>query len=112
MAVRASRPRCRVTRLANGLMGDAARIDDRDVRGAVLLDMPVEEQALTDLLGVRVRDLAAEKADRECGHGRRETLVGPCQKAQPRAHTSAPQPSRSRCSRCLKPATCGLSVTR
>src|SRR5215211_8543481 len=51
-------------------MRDAAGVDDRDVSVVGLLDVTVGEQSLTDLLRVRLRDLAAEKPDRERRHER------------------------------------------
>src|SRR6266550_5443158 len=64
-AVRACRARGRLARLADGLVRDAARVDDRDVGTAVyaLFEMTVRQQALADFLRVRVRDLAPEKTD-------------------------------------------------
>ena len=57
-----------VARLAHRLVGDAAGVDDGDVR-LVLLDVAVAKQSLADRVRVRVRHLAAEEADREGGHG-------------------------------------------
>src|SRR6266576_4243995 len=69
--VRACRARGRLARLSDGLVRDAARVDDRDVGTTVhaLFEMTVRQQALADFLRVRVRDLAAEKTDRERRHG-------------------------------------------
>ena len=56
--------------LSDGLVRDAARVDDRDVDRPFALDMAVGDQALAQLLGVRVRDLATEERAREGRHDR------------------------------------------
>ena len=66
--VRARGARGLLARLRDGLVRDAARVDDRDVGGAVALDVPVGEQPLAHLVRVDVRDLAAEEADGERRH--------------------------------------------
>ncbi len=59
--------RC-LARLAHGLVGDAARVHDGDVRRLARLDVAVGDQALADLLDVRLGDLAPEEVDRERRH--------------------------------------------
>ena len=54
--------------LRDGLMGDAARVDDRDVGGVVTLRVAVGEQPLAHLVRIDVRDLAAQEPDRERRH--------------------------------------------
>ena len=68
-AVRARGARGFLARLRDGLVRDAAGVDDRDVGAAVALDMAVGEQPLAHLVRVDVRDLAAEEADGERRHG-------------------------------------------
>jgi hypothetical protein len=68
--VRPSRARDGLARLGDGLVRDAARVEDRDLRVARALLVTVGEQALADLAGVRMRDLAAEEADGKRGHSR------------------------------------------
>ena len=58
-----------LARLRKRLVRDAARVHDRDLCAVVALAVPVGEQALPHLVRVDVRDLAAEKADREARHG-------------------------------------------
>ena len=60
-----------VPRLADRLVRDATRVDHRDLRTSVLrlFDVAVAEEALTDLVSIGMRDLAAEKADGERRHG-------------------------------------------
>ena len=67
-AVRARRARGRLPRLRERLVRDAAGVDDRDVRFAGALHVPVGEQALAHLLRIEVGDLAAEEADIERRH--------------------------------------------
>src|SRR5919197_836259 len=50
-------------------VGDAARIDDRDPGRVGSLGVTVGEQPFADLLGVRLRDLAAEEPNRDARHG-------------------------------------------
>ena len=68
-AVRARCARRRLTRLAHGLVGHAARVHDRDVTRCGGLGVPVEQESLTDLMRIRVRDLAAQEPDGERRHG-------------------------------------------
>ncbi len=90
--VRARRARRLLARLGNGLVRDAARVDDRDVRPVVELHVAVGEQALAHVVRVDVRDLAAQEVDRERGHspgrlirrartGRLPSLRGRCARA-------------------------------
>src|SRR6266566_164039 len=69
-AVGACRTGGRLAGLPDGLVRDAARVDDRDVgtTARVLFEMTVRKQARTDFLRIRVRDLAAEETDRERRH--------------------------------------------
>jgi hypothetical protein len=66
--MRAGGARDHFSRLRDGLVGDAAGVDDRNVAGPVGLHMTVGEQALADGLGIRKRDLAAEEVDEEGRH--------------------------------------------
>ena len=68
--VGAGRPGGRLAALRQRLVRDAAGADHGDVGvPADRLGVAVGEQALTDLLRVRMRDLAAEKVSREASHG-------------------------------------------
>ena len=68
--VRARRASRLLARLRNGLVRDAARVDDGHVGAAVALLMTVREQPLAHRVRVDVRDLAAEEADGERRHRR------------------------------------------
>jgi hypothetical protein len=104
MSMCPSRSRRCVTRLTHRFVRDAAGIDDRHVGVAATLRVTVGEQALTDLLRVDVRDLAAEKADREGRHG--AGLY-----SSRRNRSAAQPPSVTRRSR-RKPAGAGASRSR
>ena len=65
--MRARRPPSGLPRLAHGLVRHAAGVDDGDLGSAALL-VAVSEQRLADRVRVRVRDLAAEKANGERRH--------------------------------------------
>src|SRR5581483_4546511 len=72
--VRARRARGGLSRLRNGLAGDAAAADHGDVaRGVVALDVTVAKQPLAHLLRIGMRDLAAKEVDAERRHGRDRT---------------------------------------
>ncbi len=60
-----------LTRLSDGLVGDAARVDDRNIGTCAgqTLYVAVAEQTLAHLMRVRVRDLAPEKANGKGRHG-------------------------------------------
>ena len=64
---------CGLAALGEGLVRDAARVDDGDICGVGRLDVAAGEQVLTELVHVRVRDLAAEEIDREARHSRDAT---------------------------------------
>jgi hypothetical protein len=68
-AVGARGARGLLARLRDGLVRHAARVDDRDVRAVVALLVAVCEQPFAHLVGVDMRDLAAEEPDRERRHG-------------------------------------------
>ena len=61
-------PTRRLPRLPHRLVGHAAGVDDRDVRVGARLEVAVRSQPLADLLGVGLRDLAAEELDGEGRH--------------------------------------------
>jgi hypothetical protein len=65
-----SHPARFLTGLSDGLVRDAARVEDGDVNRSFALDMSVGDQSLAQLLGVRVGDLAAEERAREGRHDR------------------------------------------
>ena len=67
-AVRARRAGRLLAGLRDGLVRDAARVDDRHVGAAVALLVTVCEQPLAHRVRVDVRDLAAEEADGERRH--------------------------------------------
>ena len=69
-------------RLAHSLVGDAARVHDRDVGRLARLDVPVGHEPLPDLLDVRLRDLAAEEVGGERRH-RSDDASRPARKGRP-----------------------------
>ena len=99
-AVRSREARDRLARLRYGLVGHAARADDRDVGASGALRMSVGEQPLAHRMGVHVRHLATEKTDRERRH-RRERY------SSTRSQTSAAQPSSVALRRTLRPGSRG-----
>src|SRR5262245_48841893 len=64
--VRAGRARRRMTGLAHSLVRHAAGVDDSDVGSS--LRVAVGEQRFANLVGIGMRDLAAQKAHGEAGH--------------------------------------------
>ena len=82
-AVGARGARGRLAALRDRLVRDAAAVDHRDVGGRRCgLDVTVGEQALADLVGVDVRDLAAEEFDAEAHCSRDRTARSVARRGQ------------------------------
>ena len=92
-----------LARLRDGLVRDAAGVDDGDVGAVAALGVPVGEEPLAHLVRIDVRDLAAEEAHGERRHS------GECYS---RSNRSAAQPSSSALSRRRHPAAVGRSRSR
>src|SRR5204863_1873803 len=70
-----------LSRLSHSLVRNTAGVDDGHVGAEVVrpLLVTLPEQTLTDLMGIGVRDLAAQKTNGK-GRHRPRMLLGPCRR--------------------------------